>query len=96
MPDKLRAIIQRMNQLGIPVPVARDPSTGRGSVTFTLVVVSGGIVLIGLLNSAASLFKGVDMTSALYWHGMSLATYLGRRSSGDGKKIEIDGDKEQK
>jgi hypothetical protein len=95
VPDKLRALIQRMNQAGIPIPVARDPATGKGSVTFTLVAVSAGIVAIGLLNSFAKVFKGVDMVNALYWNGMCLAAYLGRRMNGDGKKIEIEGKKEE-
>lgn len=95
MPDKLKELIRRMNEKGIPLPVARDPATGKGSVTFTLVAVSAGIIVIGLLNSAAQIFKGVDMESALYWNGMSLAAYLGRRMSGNGKNVEIESKKEQ-
>jgi hypothetical protein len=91
VPDKLKMLIRKMNEAGAPLPVARDPATGKGSVTFTLVAISGGVVLIGLLNSFANLFKGVDMTNALYWHGMALAAYLGRRMSGDGKNITVEG-----
>lgn len=90
MITKIKEIIRKMNDAGIPLPVARDPATGKGSVTFTLVAISGGVVLIGLLNSAANVFKGVDMTNALYWHGMALATYMGRRMSGDGKTMTIE------
>jgi hypothetical protein len=96
VPDKIRAFIRRMNEKGIPAPMVTDGTTGKPSVTLTLVVVSAFYVQLALLNSFAAVFKGVDVTNALYWHGMALAAYLGRRVSGDGKKLEIDGDKEQK
>jgi hypothetical protein len=36
-------LINRMNRLGIPVPVVRDPRTGKGSITASLVVFSSGL-----------------------------------------------------
>ena len=84
-----------MNRLGIPVPTARDPETGRGSVTFTLVCVSGGIVAIGLLNSFANIFKGVDMMNALYWHGLSLGDYLGRKRTAGKGKVSLESKNEE-
>jgi hypothetical protein len=93
--ESFKAFIAKMNELGIPAPMIRDPKTGRGSVTLTLVVVSGGIVAIGLLNSFANVFKGIDMTNALYWHGLALGAYLGRKMSAGNGKVSIDSKKEE-
>ena len=90
-----KEFIEKMNRLGIPVPTARDPETGRGSVTFTLVCVSGGIVAIGLLNSFANVFKGVDMMNALYWHGLALGAYLGRKITAGKGKVSLESKNEE-
>lgn len=87
--EKLKELFRKMNELGIPVPIFRD-STGKPSVSFTLVVVSTLFVMLALLNSAAALFKGVDTQSALYWAGMCYSLYFGRKLSGDGKTLTID------
>jgi len=89
MKEKFMEFVNWCNQKGIPVPVGRDPKTQEPSVSFTLVVVSSFFVAIGLLNSVAQIFKGIDMQSALYWNGMCLALYLSRKVSGNGKSIEI-------
>ena len=74
----MKTLIARMNELGVPLPMVRDPATGKGSVSVTLVVISGGYVMLALLNSAAQLIKGVDVVNALYWFGMCYSGYLGR------------------
>lgn len=89
MKDKFNQFVEYCNKKGIAVPVFRDPVTQLPSVSFTLVVVSTFFVCLGLLNSIADLFKGVDMQSALYWSGMTYALYFGRKVSGNGKDIEI-------
>ncbi len=89
MKEKIKQFITWCNAKGIPVPVLRDPVTQTPSTSFTLVVVSSGFVSLGLLNSLAEVFHGVDMQSALYWAGMTYALYFGRKVSGDGKSIEI-------
>lgn len=76
-----------MNEHGIPAPLFR--ADGKPSITATLVIVSSFVVLLSLLNSAAAIFKGVDVTNALYWNGLCIGAYLGRKVTGDGKKIEI-------
>jgi len=41
--DKWMAFVNRMNKYGVPVPVVRDPRTGKGSITTALVVFSAGL-----------------------------------------------------
>ena len=86
----ISSILNRLNKNGIPMPMVRDPLTGKGSVSLTLVFLSSIYVQLALLNMFAQMFKGVDIVNALYWHGMSLALYYGRSFS---KKDDISIDK---
>lgn len=90
--EDIKAFIRRMNDAGVPLPMARDPKTGKGSVSLSLVFLSSVYVQLALLNSFAQMFKGVDITNALYWHGLCLTLYFGRSFKKDGNKIEISGD----
>lgn len=65
------AFVNRMNRLGIPVPTARDPLTGKGSITAALLVFSAGLFgfcIIFMLASAiakyAGLFVLTDITTS--------------------------------
>ncbi len=86
---KVKNFIASMNANGIPIPLMRDPKTKSGSVSFTLVFISGTVVLIGLLGKFAGKFGGVDIQSALYWFMVCAGLYFGRRV-GDGK-TELNG-----
>ena len=77
-------MFKKLNKYGIPLPMIRDPRTGLGSVSLTLVILSSIYVQLALLNMFAQMFKGVDIVNALYWHGMSLALYFGRSFKKDG------------
>ena len=82
MGQKFKDIIKSWQESGVPVFFIRDG--GKPSVTLTLVVLSATFIMFGLINGAANLVKGIDMQSAIYWHGMSLAAYLGRKFSKSG------------
>lgn len=41
--------VNRMNKYGVPVPVVRDPRTGKGSVTAALIVFSAGLFGVCIL-----------------------------------------------
>jgi hypothetical protein len=84
-------MFKKLNKYGIPIPMIRDPRTGLGSVSLTLVILSSVYVQLALLNMFAQMFKGVDIVNALYWHGMSLALYFGRSFKKDGG-VSLDSD----
>jgi hypothetical protein len=85
-------MFKKLNKLGIPLPMVRDPRTGLGSVSLTLVFLSSIYVQLALLNTFAQMFKGVDIVNALYWHGMSLALYFGRSFKKDADSISVESD----
>ena len=51
--------IAKLNSAGIPIPVARDPNTGKGSITATTYVISSGLcamcAVMALLSAMAKL-----------------------------------------
>lgn len=86
--DKL---IQFFNAKGIPLPMARDPKTGLGSITCTMVIVSFGICALGVLGKVARIMDGVDLTAAHSLLVISLSAYLGRKFQSDNKTATLDG-----
>jgi len=89
MPEKLKEFINKMNEKGIPIILLKDPKTGCGSVSLTLVFLSSLYVQAGLLGSVAATFKGIDIQQALFWHYATLGLYFGRNVSSNGKSVEI-------
>lgn len=72
MLEKIKALIQRGNEFGIPFPVMRDSLTGKGSITATLVVLSSICVIASLVS------KKIDNSGATEFYLISLGAYLGR------------------
>ncbi len=86
----IKSAVNSANMDGIPVPTLRDPKTGKGSVTFTMVAVSFGVAILLLLGKVTKVVGEVDYSNVLWLLGITLSAYLGRRFSGDGKTIKID------
>lgn len=91
--QKTKKAISELNRYGIPIPTIRDPKTGEGSITLTLVFVSFNTALIGQVGKIAGIFGGIDLAQANYLFLMCLGAYLGRKMQGDGKKVDIEGEK---
>lgn len=69
----------RMNKYGVPIPLVRDPKTGVGSVSLTLVFISFNAVLIGLVGKWAGALGGIDINQALNLFYACAALYWGRK-----------------
>lgn len=103
--EKWKDFVLKMNEKGFPVPTARDPKTKKGSVSFSLVVVSGGLcsisilMMIGVALSKLSNLFNVNpesMTSlqnaffaSLQFFGACAALYFGRKFQRNDKQIDI-------
>ena len=85
--DKLIALL---NSKGLPLPMVRDPKTGLGSITATMVVVSFAICVLGVLGRVAKVLDGVDLTAAHSLLVISVSTYLGRKLQTVGKDVKVD------
>jgi glutamine amidotransferase-like uncharacterized protein len=73
---------------GIPVITFRDPVTQQPSASFTLLVISAGLVIFGLVNKIAKLVDGVDIENALQFFGICAGLYFGRKLTSNKKEEE--------
>jgi crotonobetainyl-CoA:carnitine CoA-transferase CaiB-like acyl-CoA transferase len=85
--EKLKELFRKMNESGIPMPMIRVD--GKPSITATFAFISFNTALFGQIGKVANFLGDVDLSSANYLFFGCLAAYLGRRMTGDGKKIEI-------
>lgn len=87
---KLKELQDRLTEFctkkGIPVVVFRDPVTQQPSASFTLLVVSSGLVIFGLVNKIAKLVDGVDINNALQFFYACAGLYFGRKLTSDKKE----------
>jgi hypothetical protein len=79
--DKIRQFTSKMNEFGVPLPMLRDPSTGKGSVSLTLVFLSSLYVQFGLINRFAGLVKGIDPSNSQEFFIICCSLYFGRSFS---------------
>lgn len=77
--EKCSQMSRDANVFGINVPTIKDPKTGLGSVSLTLVFISSLLVIIGLVGKWSGLLGIVDIENALEFFYASSALYFGRR-----------------
>ena len=92
---KIKSLITKLNEQGVPVPMLRDPLKGRPSVSLSMLFISFNVVLIGLIGKWADKLGGIDLTQAIYWFGMCSALYFSRSFSGDGKSQTVSNDEKK-
>jgi hypothetical protein len=73
MLDTIKSIISSWNSQGINLPVMRDPISGKGSITATLVVVSSFFVVLSLF------IPTISNSGAFEFYIASATLYLGRK-----------------
>jgi hypothetical protein len=79
MIDKWKKFASDLNEKGIPVPTIRDPKTGFGSISLTLVFISSVIVIAGIIGKSAGLLGGLNMSSAMDFFWTAVSLYFGRQ-----------------
>jgi hypothetical protein len=84
--------VSNMNKLGVPLPLVRDPKTGIGSVSLTLVFISFNVVIVGLVGKWSKALDGIDLTQALNLFYACGALYFGRNMSS--KNLSVSGKSE--
>ncbi len=81
-----KSLVDWCTKRGLPVPVLRDPVTQKPSASFTLLVVSSGLVIFGLINKAAKFVDGIDIDNALQFFYACAGLYFGRKLTSDKKE----------
>jgi len=87
---KVKELVQKMNEAGIPVPLVR--LNGAPTITGTMVFLSFTTAWLGQLGKMAKILGPVDLTQANYLFGICLAAYLGRKMQGNKDNVTIDKD----
>lgn len=80
MLEKLREFSNWMHSKGIPLPTLRDPKHGEPSVSYTMMVLSFTVCLVGLVGKISDFLGDVDMSQALILLGITSSLYFGRQS----------------
>lgn len=97
MIEKLKTLARFLNTNGVPLPFARDPKTGRSSVSLSMMLVSFVVAVIGLIGKASGFFGGVDLSQAMMLFGLSSGLYFSRKISKDANNaITLDAPEEKK
>lgn len=86
---KWTQFVNKMNSKGVPLPTVRDPKTGMGSISLTLVFISSIFVIVGIVGKWAKIAGDIDMGNAMEFFYTSCALYFGRQwQMKSGTKIE--------
>ena len=76
---KWQKLVSDANKLGVPVPSIRDPKTGIGSISLTLLFISSVLVILGIVGKWSKLAGEIDMGNAMEFFYASSALYFGRQ-----------------
>lgn len=96
MKEKFKQFITQLNNNGIPLPVLQDCKTKQPSITYTFFVVSGLIVVLGLIGKASKLLD-IDLQQlmqSIYWFMSCGGLYMGRKFQKIGDQVQLLTDKE--
>ncbi len=79
MVEQLKKLLKDLQEKGLPIVVLRDNLTGKPSITYSFFVISGILVILGLIGKFAKVSGGIDMDNALnFFYGCG-AMYIGRK-----------------
>jgi hypothetical protein len=77
--EQLKKLLKDLQEKGLPIVVLRDNLTGKPSITYSFFVISGILVILGLIGKFAKVSGGIDMDNALnFFYGCG-AMYIGRK-----------------
>lgn len=93
--NKIKEYLLKMNQDGVPLPMLKDPKTGKGSVTLTMMWISFNVSILALAGKVTKILGGVDYSDTLWLLGLTSSLYLGRKIQKNGKDFTIDTEDKQ-
>jgi cobalamin synthase len=88
MLNNIRIFLHKLNEKGVPLPMMRDPRTGLGSVSLTMLFISFNVVLLGLIGKWSKLLD-IDVQQAIYWFMVCAGLYFSRTLSKDGNNVQL-------
>lgn len=82
-------LVNLANSKGLPLPTIRDPKTGMGSISLTLVVLSFNIWVASIIGKVASDAGGINPDQTLNMFLACAGLYFGRKFQRDGNKVDF-------
>lgn len=79
MLEKFSQLMKNANEKGINIPLLRDATTGRGSVTLTMFWISFNIAILALIGKVSKLAGDIEYSSVIWFYAVTGAFYLGRK-----------------
>jgi hypothetical protein len=76
---KWKSMVSEMNDKGLPLPTVRDPKTGKGSVSLTLVFLSSFLIISGHLLKWFMFDGQLELGGIMEFFYASCALYFGRK-----------------
>ena len=83
--NNLENLINKFNSTGLAFPMIRDPKTGKGSVSLTLLFLSFNIWIISIVGKWAGQLGGVDPSQTLNMFMVTSSLYFARKLQKDPK-----------
>jgi hypothetical protein len=87
--NKIKQILEEASTDGISIPVIRDPKSGKGSVSLTLLFISSILVILGLVGKWSGLMGTIDISNALQFFYASAGLYFCRNWKGGGTSATL-------
>lgn len=88
MIEKIKNLIRKMNEAGIPLPLVRVD--GKPSLSATLVFISFNAWLISVVGKFAGFFGGVDSGQCLQMFLATAGLYWGRKFQSGNSSLETE------
>lgn len=90
MIEKIKNWMNKANSEGIPLPMLKDPKTGKGSITMTMFWISFNIAILTLAGKVVKITGDIEYSNVLWLLGLTGGMYLGRKfqTSKDGVNVE--------
>lgn len=93
--DKLKEIVEKLNSIGIKLPMLTDPKTSKASVSLTMLFISFNLCILAMVGKWAKIFDGIDPSQALNLFMVSAGLYFGRGLQNNGKAVNLDENKKE-
>lgn len=90
--DRLKELLDKLKNNGVPLIFFRDYATGKPSITFTMSVVSFVLCVLSVIAKfdKSSFFGDIDYTETSNLLIISLGAYIGRKFQSNGKEASIE------
>jgi len=93
MVGKIKEMMKKANEIGIYIPLIRDPGKGP-SVSLTLLFISFNFCILAMVGKWSKIFEGIDAGQAMTLFSACAALYFGRKLTSKGEAVAEEKPKE--